>query len=82
MTQSMVSETLIPPSRIRATIAMLIDYLDSIESDPDLEDCGDDESYLAGDYCGQELEFDEAERGIGDHDGLVEQGGSVYEMAQ
>lgn len=96
------------PARVRATIAFLIDYLDSIEPDPDLEDGFDDEPYLAGDswfatagaldteldeadlepwlgwtgaivqggarfYGGSEdAEWDPAEHGIGDDDGLAE----------
>lgn len=46
--------------KIEHAIDMLIALLDAADGDPDLED--------------DEREYDPAEKGIADHDGLIEQG--------
>lgn len=56
---------------IEVFITRLIDMLDELDGDPDLEDGADYEPYLAGSHS--DLEYDDAERGIADGDGLAEQ---------
>lgn len=62
--------------RIEDIIEHLLALLDTLDGDPDLEDGGDAEMeplepYLAD--AASDLEYDPAESGIGDGDGLAEQ---------
>jgi hypothetical protein len=66
--------------RLEAYIENLINMLDALDGDPDLEEGGDLEPYLAGADPGDddrehddEREHDPAECGIADLDGLAEQ---------
>jgi hypothetical protein len=79
-------------------IDFLIDYLDTLDSDPDLEDGGDAEPWLGWlasgaiggvSDCEEQCddEGDQSDTGIGDSDGLLEQAGisnpvSVMEYAR
>jgi hypothetical protein len=63
-----------PRHKVEAAIEFLINYLDSIDPDPDLE------PYLAGAIC-DDREFDPAEFGIADVDGLQEQVGGLCGVA-
>lgn len=70
--------------RLERYIETLIDLLDAIDGDPDLEEGGDLEPYLAGADPGHddrefddEREHDDAEHGIADQDGLAEQFGGL-----
>lgn len=70
----------LPRHRIEAYIEQLIDLLDHLDGDADLEEGGDLEPYLAGADPGdndrehdEEREYDPAECGIADQDGLAEQ---------
>lgn len=52
-----------------AQIEHMIEFLDGIDGDPDRE------PYLAGFYLrDDDLEFDPAEAGLADEDGMIEQG--------
>lgn len=62
-------------------IEVLLDIRDAIDVDPDMEPDADSESNFANDAFGDEREYDPAEWGIGDKDGLIEQNCSVYEVA-
>lgn len=66
--------------RIEKYIEQLIDMLDAMDGDPDIEEGGDLEPYLAGADPADndrefedEREYDPAEHGIADEDGLAEQ---------
>lgn len=69
-----------PRHKLEAYIESLIDLLDAMDGDCDLEDGADDEPYLADSYPvyqdrehEDEREWDPAEDGIADQDGLAEQ---------
>lgn len=63
--------------RAERAIEALIAMLDELDGDPDLEDNGDD-----GGIDDDEREWDLAEFGIGDADGLIEQLGYSWNGAQ
>jgi hypothetical protein len=69
-----------PRHQIERYIDHLIDLLDALDGDCDIEEGGDLEPYLAGDdpvnndrEFDDEREWDQAESGIADEDGLAEQ---------
>ncbi|MBZ9789604.1 hypothetical protein K9B32_05585 [Rhizobium sp. 3T7] len=59
---------------VEAKIEELIDLLDQLDGDADLEDGADDEPSVGSAWVGNrvvdDIEFDEAERGIADKDAL------------
>lgn len=76
-----------PRDRLESYIDSLIDMLDAIDGDCDLEESGDLEPYLAGAdpidndrEHDDEREWDQAESGIADPDGLAEQSGGLGQI--